>query len=111
MPFMGRTKTLPEGAEEIEAHNKGNCIVCNVWGETKPKFRVYVDPTTRNADGSIPTMDEMREAVQDLVERFNKGPFMHHLCALMKGWIAVGYNIETGEYDLGRERLSLVEAN
>jgi hypothetical protein len=106
---MGRRASLPEGAEELEAHCKGNCTVCGIWGETKPKFPVKVDLSLRKPDGSLYTMDEMREAVADFVERFNKGPFMHGTCALMKAWIAVGFNIETGEYDFPVHTLQAVD--
>ena len=105
MRAMGRARQFAEDTDVryVQGNRKGTCPVCGVWGELKRRFPVFVDPFRRKPDGSLYTIDEMEEAVQDFAERWDRGPFLHHLCALEKTDVLAGFNIETGRQEAAHE--------
>jgi hypothetical protein len=104
------TQHTEDDTEYVHGVRKGTCPVCKTWGETKPKWPVIADPFTRKPDGRPYSLDEVRRALEDFRDRWNRGPFLHYQCALEKADILAGFNIETGEYDTLSNVVPLHEA-
>src|SRR5215207_4357233 len=83
---------------EQTTERNGICGICNGAGLVKKTFRVIISPFRRKPDGTMYTDAEAIDALEDLCQRWKKGPPVHHLCAMEITDKLAGFDINTGEY-------------